>query len=227
MTRKICLLWDIDGTLIWSGGAGERSFERAIKTVHDTEVDITQINYSGRTDRMIAQMLADHLEIPTENQKVPEIVEAYLSFLPEEMASGTAVELAGVRALLDRAEAAPNISQGLLTGNMIAGAEIKLAHFDLWKYFDFGGFANASPERNLIAESAKKQAAERGLFEDPQDIWVIGDTPHDITCGKHIGARTMITATGRESLEQLTPYGPDAAFEDLSDVEAVWERLVA
>ena len=226
MTRKICLLWDIDGTLIWSGGAGERAFERAIQKVHQRKVEITQINYSGRTDRMIAQMLADHLEIPEAEQQVAEIVDAYLFFLPEEMASGTAFELKGVRTLLDRAAATPNINQGLLTGNMIAGAEIKLGYFDLWKYFDFGGFANASPERNLIAEAAKAAAAERNLFGESADIWVIGDTPHDITCGQHIGARTMVTATGRQKLKELTPYNPNAAFEDLNDVETVWAEFL-
>lgn len=227
MRRKICLLWDIDGTLIWSGGAGERAFERAILDVYGQEVDITQIQYSGLTDRMIAQMLIEYIGVPAETQDPDAVVAAYLHFVKEEMASGTAIELPGVRAILEKASQHPDVSLGLLTGNMVAGAEIKTGHFGLWKYFDFGGFADSSPERNKIAEAARDAAAERNLFDKPDDIWVIGDTPHDITCGKHIFARTLAVATGKSSTADLKPHAPDALFENMEDSEAVWACLTA
>ncbi|MGB0370462.1 MAG: haloacid dehalogenase-like hydrolase [Opitutales bacterium] len=225
MERKICLLWDIDGTLIWSGGAGERSFERAIKTVFGKTVSMADIDYSGRTDRMISELLIDHIGAPKSAETIAQVVDAYLQYLVEEMAAGTAIELVGVRKLLERAASDPRFTQGLLTGNMVAGAQVKLQHFGLWEFFPFGGFANVSPIRDEIAQAAKNSAAERNAFNEDKDIWVIGDTPHDISCGKHIKARTLAVATGKSTFVELEKHSPSVTFQNLEDTDSVWDTF--
>ena len=226
MGKKICLFWDIDGTLIWSGGAGERAFEHATREVYGIETSLTKIDYSGRTDRLIARLIADYHEIEEHQRKDTDILAAYLKQLSVEMNSGTAFELKGVRQLLGLAHADDSVEQGLLTGNLIEGAETKLRHFDFWKYFHFGGFADHSHERDQIAEHALELALKKDYAESAELSWVIGDTPHDVSCGRHIGARTLAVTTGKHTVDELRLSKPDIALESLEDVETVWKTLI-
>ncbi len=114
----------------------------------------------------------------------------------------------------------------LLTGNLAKGAEIKLDHYGVWDYFEFGAFADDSHDRNELGPYARARAKEKSGEEfPPERIYVIGDTPRDIECGKVFGAKTVAIATGNYSGPELAAHDPDHLFEDLSDTEAVLRAL--
>jgi phosphoglycolate phosphatase len=111
---------------------------------------------------------------------------------------------------------------GLLTGNVKRGAELKLQHYGLWDFFEVGAFADDHHDRNQLGEFARARAQEKhGHDFDAAQIDVIGDTGHDVTCGKAFGARTVAIATGSWSREQLAAHKPDFLFDDLANVGEV------
>jgi phosphoglycolate phosphatase-like HAD superfamily hydrolase len=130
--------------------------------------------------------------------------------------------LPGVQRLLDYAHEHPEIHNALLTGNMRRGAEIKLSHYGLWKYFEFGAFADDDVDRNKLGPIALERARAH-LKRDfvIHHTWVIGDTVHDIRCGKALGCKTLAVATGRASVDQLSAHQPDMVLENLSNFETV------
>jgi phosphoglycolate phosphatase-like HAD superfamily hydrolase len=123
--------------------------------------------------------------------------------------------------LLETLRTHPGFVQGLLTGNLRRGAEVKLTHFRVWHFFEFGAYADDSPRRNDLGPHALRRAKERHAVEfNPNDTFIIGDTPHDIECGKVIGARTIAVATGKYSVKELAGHQPTAVFQDFSDPTA-------
>lgn len=225
MKQKL-LLWDIDGTLIWGGGGGERALICAMKQVFSVDADLTQIDYAGRTDKLIGLMLMEHYGVESNADNLHNFVEAYLEHLAIEIHAGETKIHPGILPILDQVNAREDLLQGLLTGNMIRGAEIKLNHFSLWHYFEFGAFADDSALRNEIAPHALRRAIEKANYEfPPEDVFVIGDTPHDIECGKIIGAQTIAVATGNFSAQELAAYQPSKVFEDLSDSAAFFDFI--
>jgi phosphoglycolate phosphatase-like HAD superfamily hydrolase len=129
--------------------------------------------------------------------------------------------LPGILELLETLRTRSDVVQGLLTGNLQRGAEVKLTHHQVWHYFEFGAYADDSPSRNDLGPHALRRAKERHALEfDPADTFIIGDTPHDIECGKVIGARTIAVATGKFSVEELAGHQPTAVFQDFSDTTA-------
>ncbi|MBM3852765.1 MAG: hydrolase, partial [Verrucomicrobia bacterium] len=115
-----------------------------------------------------------------------------------------------------------DIAQGLLTGNIRRGAEFKLTHYRVWHYFEFGAFADDSPRRNDLGPHALRRAGALHRHEfTPARTFIIGDTPHDIECGKVIGARTIAVATGRHPVAELARHAPDAVFPDFADTAAL------
>jgi phosphoglycolate phosphatase len=134
--------------------------------------------------------------------------------------------LPGVLELLKRAKDQPDTTLGLLTGNLRRGAQLKLEHYQLWHYFAFGAFADDHHDRNELGAFALARAHESsGEKFLPAQVDVIGDTGHDIACGKAFGARTIAVATGSWSPEQLAEYAPDFLFHDLAKVEEVIATL--
>jgi phosphoglycolate phosphatase-like HAD superfamily hydrolase len=127
---------------------------------------------------------------------------------------------------LKRLKAKPDIVLGLLTGNVKRGARLKLEHYGLWHFFEFGAYSDDHHDRNELGEFALERAREKhgGGFK-PCNVDVIGDTPHDIACGKAIGARTIAVATGSYSREQLALHRPDRIFENLAEIETVMSEL--
>jgi phosphoglycolate phosphatase-like HAD superfamily hydrolase len=114
----------------------------------------------------------------------------------------------------------------LLTGNLVRGAEIKLAHFGVWHFFEFGAFSDDHHDRNELGHFARARALDRhGIDFPPESIYVIGDTPRDIECGRAIGARTVAIATGIYSRTELAGHRPDFLFEDFSDTAAIVTAL--
>jgi len=220
------LLWDIDGTLVWTGKAGEEALVEAMRELHGIETSLHDVDYKGRTDRRIGMMLLEKHGIPLTEATLHDFVEAYLRHLARLLPQKQGWVYPGILRILDQAHARPDVASGLLTGNMRAGAELKLSHYQVWHYFEFGAFADDSHDRNQLGPVALKRALEeQGLDITPGRVFVIGDTPHDVACGKVIGARTIAVATGGFSVDELRACGADAVFPDFSDPVAFWEAV--
>ncbi len=223
---KTLLLWDIDGTLIDSGGAGERALLLALKREFALDDTLAWLEYFGRTDVWIARaILQKHFGEATPDT-IKRFLASYLKALAEEMHNPHACILPGVSAIIARTASHGAISQGLLTGNLRQGAETKLGHLDLWSPFTFGAFADDAEHRNDLGPFALRRASSQsGTDFSPEHVFVIGDTPHDIACGKAIGAQTIAVATGRFSSEQLQTHNPTAVLENLADTDAFFALL--
>ncbi|HEU5081625.1 MAG TPA: HAD family hydrolase [Opitutaceae bacterium] len=220
------LLWDIDGTLIDSGGAGERALRFAMEREFGLTEDLGWLELAGRTDRWIATQILARYGLETTDKNIRRFLDAYLATVGEEMANPRARVLPGVRAALDAVSQRKDVAQALLTGNLQIGAKIKLSHFDLWKYFPFGAFADDSDLRNELGPHALRRAADHHKIPFlPERVIVIGDTPHDIACGKAIGAKTLAVATGRFSPAALEPFSPDIVLQSLEDTNAFLESI--
>lgn len=222
---KTLLLWDIDGTLLASGGAGMRALRVALRQVFGIDGSLDDLDWAGRTDRFIIAQVFQKFGIAPTLQAFERYVDGYAEALPAELARSTSV-LPGVLELLRAADARPDVVQGLLTGNLRRGAEIKLGHHGLWDFFAFGAFADDSPNRNELGPHALRRAAEHAnhLFQ-PDRVWIIGDTPHDIACGRAIGANTLALPTGHHSADELAAHRPTAMLQNLNDAAAFW-RLI-
>ena len=213
------ILWDIDGTIIVSHGAGVRAMEKALTKRFGLTCDLRQIDWAGRTDSWITGEVFRHVGLPDTPQNAHDYQETYLELLPGELRDGRQGQvLPGVFELLETLHYRPDVAQGLLTGNLRRGAELKLTHFKVWHYFEFGAFADDSPRRNDLGPHALRRARERHAVEfDPASTFIIGDTPHDIECGKVIGAKTIGVATGRYTVAELSAHNPTAVFANFTD----------
>jgi len=216
---KKLILWDIDGTLIVSHGAGVRAMELALTKRFGVTCDLRSIDWAGRTDTWITGEVFRHVGLPDTPQNAHDYLEAYLELLPKELRDGPQGQvLPGVFELLETLHHRTDVAQGLLTGNLRRGAEFKLTHYQVWHYFEFGAFADDSPRRNDLGPHALRRAREKHAVEfSPADTFIIGDTPHDIECGKVIGAKTIAVATGRYTVEELQAHAPTAVFKDFAD----------
>jgi len=218
---KKLILWDIDGTLIVSGRAGIFALAKAFHKIHGHEPDFSTLDVSGRTDKWIAAQVLKQQGIAVTPGNIHAYLEAYLECLLTELQTRSGRVLPGIFELLEKLRADPEVAQGLLTGNLQRGAQIKLEHFKVWHYFAFGAFGDDSPVRNELGPHAVRRASEKHSVEfASENIFVIGDTPHDIECGKAIGAKTIAVATGNFSFADLKRHDPTAAFPDFSDTSA-------
>ena len=225
---KLLLLWDIDGTLILSGNAGMRALQVALRNAFGIDGSLADIDFAGRTDTWIMRAVFRKFDLPATPENFTRFFEAYVAALPAELNNPNARVLPGVRKILPAVAAHGAVAQGLLTGNMRRGAEVKLAYHGLWDHFAFGAFADDSEHRNELGPHAVRRALERhGVNFAADAVWVIGDTPHDIACGKAIGARTLGVGTGGSTIDQLRVHQPTAVMEDLADTEAVLRLLLS
>jgi phosphoglycolate phosphatase len=220
------LLWDIDGTLITSGGAGMRALQAALHEVFAIDGSLAEIDFAGRTDRWIMRQIFTRFGIPATEENFRRLAEGYVALLPAHLGDHGVRLLPGISSLLEAARSRPGCALGLLTGNLRRGAEAKLRSQDLWRYFPFGAFADDSEERDALGPHALRRACDHhGCRFSAADTWVIGDTPHDIRCARAFGARAVAVATGRHSLAELQALAPDLAFATLADPAAFWESL--
>jgi phosphoglycolate phosphatase len=225
MKKPRLLLWDIDGTLI-SGAAGRKAIARATAQRFGDGADLEGVEIGGRTDSNIARQILTKFGEATTEENMRSFLDLYLDLLAEELPRATGTVLPGVLELLRRSEQQQEIHLGLLTGNLRRGAQLKLERYQLWHFFSFGAFADDHHDRNLLGNFALTRAHEgTGQVFTPTQVDVIGDTGHDIACGRAFGARTVATATGSWSREQLSRSNPDFLFDDLSDVEKVIATL--
>lgn len=222
----LLLLWDIDGTLLASGGAGMRALRTALAVRFGIDGSLEGIDFGGRTDPWIMRQIFEKFGLPDTPETMAAYTSAYLEALPAELQRSTSRVLPGAAERLAEAAARPHVAQGLLTGNRRRGAEIKLARHGLWDTFAFGAFADDHELRNELGPFALRRAREHhGVTFAPEKTWIIGDTPHDIACGRAIGARTLAVATGHSHADVLRDHRPDAFLPDLSDAARFWDAL--
>lgn len=218
---KKLILWDIDGTLLRTGRAGIVALTRAFAQLHGREPDMSKVEVAGRTDKWITSRMLEENGLPVTTPHIHDLIDAYLALLPQEISTRPGLVLPGVQTLLDTLRARADVAQGLLTGNVQRGARIKLEHYRVWHYFEFGAFGDDSALRNELGPHAVRRARERHAVEFPAtNTFIIGDTPHDIECGRVIGARTIGVATGSYTVEQLQAHAPTAVFADFADTAA-------
>lgn len=219
---KLLLLWDIDGTLITSGGAGLRALQTSFRRGFGLDGDFSDIEFGGRTDPWIMRAIFRKYGLAETPEHFARLFDGYVAALPAELANPHAAVLPGVHEILAVAAARGTIAQGLLTGNMRRGARAKLEHHGLWSRFAFGAFADDSEIRDDLGPHAVRRAeAAHGVRFAPDCVWIIGDTPHDIACGRAIGARTLALGTGGHDLDHLRRHGPTAVLPDLGDTATV------
>jgi phosphoglycolate phosphatase len=210
----IVLFWDIDGTLLTTGKAGVPAWEQAVREVVGHDFELSSFRVAGLTDYQIAVRTFDMLEVPADDQTIRRMVSRYEELLPEELPKKQGRVLPNVREILEHLRERPDVRSYLLTGNTRGGARAKLTHYDLFKYFPDGAFAEDAGGRPTIAMRALNLARAAGPVAD-DGVFVVGDTPHDIDCANAIGARTVAVATGGYSLEELSSHGAWRTFETL------------
>jgi len=214
------LLFDIDGTLVRTGGAGKTAMEAALRATFGVTAVRDTVSYSGRTDRAIARDLLAAHDIDPNPLNQDRLRDAYLAQLPASLQSHGGTVCPGVNELLAELCTRPGVVLGLLTGNVRVGANRKLAHFGLWDFFACGGFGDDHYDRDDVARAAVAEVrAHLGRDFDTSDVWVIGDTPLDVQCARAVGAKAVAVATGWHALEELHGHAPDHALADLSNPE--------
>lgn len=222
--RKL-LLFDIDGTLLTSGGAGEKALSLAVKDCFGVEDDLADVEIAGRTDSGIARQIFEKHGQEATADNLAAFYDMYLRHLEQELPQRPGQVLPGIVEVLESLQHRDDVAVGLLTGNLSRGAELKLTHYGVWDFFEFGAFADDHHDRNELGPFARKRAGEKYGEFAPEDIYVIGDTPHDVACGRAIGAQTVALATGRYSADDLRACGADFVFDDLSNITPFIESL--
>lgn len=224
------VLFDIDGTLVLTGGAGIRAMSRACEDITGHRDVLDGVPIAGRTDWIILEDALARQGRALDSPLLHELRDRYVQHLREEIAlpgHGVKAVMPGIRELLDALRARGDVALGLLTGNFAEGARIKLEYFDLWKYFPCGAFGDDASDRNALVPVAIGRARECGVADaSPADVLVVGDTPHDIACAHAVGARPIGVATGNYSVDDLRGRGAEAVFRDLSDTNT-FLRLLA
>jgi len=219
-------LFDIDGTLITSGGAGVHALKLAVKDFFGVEDDLAGVEIAGRTDKWITSCLFRKFGQAETPERVTAFLDIYLGYLHQQLPHCEGQVLPGIVELLEELKARETVSLALLTGNLGKGAELKLTHYGVWHYFEFGAYADDSPNRNDLGPVAQQRAFDKYRVKfAPENTFILGDTPHDIACGEVIGAKTVAIATGNYTAEQLAAYNPTYLFNDLSDVPGVLAKL--
>ena len=223
------ILFDIDGTLA-EGGPAKGAFHAAMMATFGTAGAIESYSFSGKTDPQIARELLvasgfDDNEIDT---GFPGLWEGYVEEMERRIVANPMRLLPGVKKLIEALDAEVEVALGLVTGNIARGARLKLGSVGLDGRFHVGGYGSDHEEREYLPGIALSRAAETwGVRFETDCVFVVGDTPHDVQCGKHHGTRTVAVATGHFDEEQLEAAGADVVFEDFSEVSAVLEILLA
>lgn len=231
MKKIKALLFDVDGTLIRTGGAGIRSLERSFKLLYDIENPLEGVTVAGNTDPCIfREIIAYQMEgRKADIEEERKFFEYYLRFLEEEILQSENYKvLPGIHEILDQASSSAEFLVGLATGNMQPGAKIKLERGKLNGYFNFGGFGSDSSDRPRILKIAVERAEKKfGIKLTPDQVIIIGDTPRDLSAARAIGAKALCVATGGYTYQELKDCKPDHVTENFEEIEGFFEFVNA
>jgi phosphoglycolate phosphatase len=212
------VLWDIDGTLLTTGGAGAVAWQRAFQELYGVEANIDENTRAGMTDPEITEIIF-HQVIGREGtpEEHAAVVAKYLEYMPEAVAESKGyVVMPGIAEILPRLAEA-GIAQGIVTGNVEPAARIKLERGDLNKYLAFGGFGSDDRDRTKLTEAAIRRGGEAaGAPLDLAATIAVGDTPRDVSAGHGAGIRVVGVATGAYSVAEQEEAGADWAIEDVT-----------
>jgi phosphoglycolate phosphatase-like HAD superfamily hydrolase len=220
-------LFDIDGTLVHCGATPRRVFRQALEQVFGTAGPIDGWVFDGKTDPRIVRELMEAAGRSWDQASINRALDIYAEAVKKELPGEPNRKVyPGVRELLEELASQP-VLLGLLTGNVRKGARAKLESLGLWGHFPFGAFADDSPIRKELADVAVQRALKMtGRKFSGREIVIIGDTEHDIRCGKHLGAKSIGVGTARSTAWELLEHGADHAFADLSDHRAVIRAIM-
>jgi len=220
-------LFDIDGTLVSMGGAAREAFVRALTETVGREVASDGVVFGGKTDPQIARELLARNGVPEDrmDRAIAETVRRYLVHFERDLPQATGARLLpGVVELLEALARRGDVAVALLTGNVEPGARLKLGFFDLGKHFDFAvsAFGSDHPDRYRLPGIVLERARRRfGPGVAGTDLVILGDSEHDVLCGREVGARSLAVATGWTPEPTLRALGPHRLFVDFSDTDAV------
>ena len=215
MTPRAVLFWDLDGTLLLTGRAGLYAFEEALEQVTGIQASLQDLKTPGATDSGVAKIVLEHVGHEHDPETIDAVLREYEQRLPASLPRRQGRVLEGVREVLEDLAPRDDVRSYLLTGNTPAGAKAKLAHYDLDGFFPGeGAFCIDHGSRNDIARRALP------LAEAAELVYVIGDTPADVECGKAIGARTIAVASGWHSRAELEATDPWMVLDRIPDPPA-------
>ncbi len=218
------VLFDIDGTLLETGGAGTRALNRAFERLFSIPDAFRGIKMAGKTDLQIIKEALSLHGIDGSNGNLQRIMDMYVLLLKEEINNPRKKLKPGVREILD-IMIDSRLGTGLLTGNLRKGAEIKLGAFGLNSYFIDGAFGSDHEDRNQLLPIALERFRQKGFKVSPERCVIIGDTPRDVECAKVHGARCIAVATGPYSVDELRQTEADLVVETLEEKEKILNFL--
>jgi phosphoglycolate phosphatase len=221
------VLFDIDGTLICTGGAGRVAFAHTFHELFGVDEIAANVGFAGRSDRAIAFELMEVHGIEPSLENWHRFTAAFLPHLERVLPLSKGNILPGVTELLDQLALVDHAAIGLLTGNIALGAKAKLTHFQLLDRFRFGGYGDDWTDRSDIAVAALKaaRASLNGSTSSGSKVIVIGDTPADITCARAIDAYAVAVATGGATIDELRRAEPDLLVRDLTDTHELLRQI--
>lgn len=229
MPTRTVVLWDIDNTLLYTGGAGSLGMKRAFEELYGVPDAFARVEFTGRTDAAIFRDAARACGICPDaslDAEQARFVDRYVEHLAPALHEVTGRLMPGIRDVLGALDGAHAVSQGLGTGNFRGGGELKLRHYQIDRFFPGmpGGFGEDSESRDeVIAQAIARMSNGHG---SPDRVVIIGDTPHDVSAARANGAFALGVATGRSSVEDLLACGAGVALEDLSDVARALEVIL-
>lgn len=228
MGMQRLILFDIDGTLLSLRGAGKGSFRRGLEDVYGTAGPIDGWDFGGKTDRLLCHELLGAAGMPAHaiEAGIDQAIARYLGYLEAALAESPIHVHAGIVELLDILADDPRVTLGILTGNVAEGARLKLSAVGLDGYFRLGSYGSDSANRrDLPAVAISRAHSLTGKLYAGKEVVIIGDTPHDIDCGKVLDNRTIAVATGTFSADALHLHAPDFVFESLEVTEQVLHAI--
>ena len=232
MSVKV-LLFDVDGTLVRAGGAGARALNKAVERRHGVASVCAQLNFQGKTDlRNFSEAIEVAIGRRPTKRELDAVHREYLKELPKQVRVSVRgkkfEETSGIRRLLERLSKESGIMLGLGTGNMEQGAHIKLAPTGFGDYFSFGGYGSDSYHRPALLRKgvARARTLIKGRRVWRKDVWVIGDTPLDVSAGKRAGYRTIAVGTGWSPWKDLVAAKPDHLAKDFRNIKQ-WMNWIA
>lgn len=221
------LLFDIDGTLLHANGSGRTAIEQALADVFDQPISTDTISFSGRTDPGIMRDILEANGIPPSASTIKRALAAYADVVLHAGNPSDVTLIPGVAPLLDRLADRPDVTLALLTGNLRATAFWKLEAVGLDRHFTFGAFGSDHGDRHQLPNVAVRRAHQHtGHTFVGSDVVIIGDTQHDIQCGRGIGAFSVGVCTGSYSRVDLRPYNPNVLLDTLQDADAFMSQIV-